>query len=399
MRFLIISLDYPDFLAWIYSRYQGLERQPYDEQMRVRKESLFGISGFYVDNLRKLGHEASTVYPNNEAMQRAWAKEHGYRMDHAVRWYRIAKGFRVAAGKISSKIPIRHLKPAWRPALDAIDGLGQARARRAIYDVLAAQIREYRPDVLLNHDMVGIDNRFLKEMKPYVRLLAGQHAATSLAGDADYGCYDVVLSSFPPTVDFFRDKSISAELFRLGFEPAVIPFVESEKKRYDLTFIGSFFEVHSSRTALLEELCRRFPQMKIWGPGIERLPEDSPIWGCYEGMAYGKEMYRILRSSKITINHHGNVPPFANNLRLYEATGVGTLLITDWKKNLHEMFTPGMDVVTYCGYEECAERIKHLLGNEGEGQSIAESGQRRTLGEHTFYQRMHELVHALRKCF
>ena len=55
----------------------------------------------------------------------------------------------------------------------------------------------------------------------------------------------------------------------------------------------------------------------------------------------------VLRDSRITLNHHGNVPAFANNLRLYEATGVGTLLITDWKPDLHEVFEPGKEVVAY----------------------------------------------------
>jgi hypothetical protein len=42
-------------------------------------------------------------------------------------------------------------------------------------------------------------------------------------------------------------------------------------------------------------------------------------------------MYRVLECSKIVINHHGDVAPWANNLRLFEATGTGALLLTDWK--------------------------------------------------------------------
>ena len=38
---------------------------------------------------------------------------------------------------------------------------------------------------------------------------------------------------------------------------------------------------------------------------------------------------------------------YANNMRLYEATGVGALLVTDWKENLGEMFEPGKEVVAY----------------------------------------------------
>jgi spore maturation protein CgeB len=79
-------------------------------------------------------------------------------------------------------------------------------------------------------------------------------------------------------------------------------------------------------------------------------------------------------------------------LRLYEATGVGTLLLTDWKENLHEIFIPGKEVVAYRSPEECAELIHYYLTHEEERQAIAAAGQQRTLREHTSYQRMQELV-------
>ena len=110
------------------------------------------------------------------------------------------------------------------------------------------------------------------------------------------------------------------------------------------------------------------------------------------GQTWGLEMLRTLRCSKITLNHHGDIAPYANNMRLFEATGVGTLLITDWKVNLHEMFEPGKEVVAYRSAEECAELIRYYLEHGDEREAIASSGQRRTLREHTYYQRMQELA-------
>jgi spore maturation protein CgeB len=108
-------------------------------------------------------------------------------------------------------------------------------------------------------------------------------------------------------------------------------------------------------------------------------------------------MYAILLNSKITLNHHGNIPPYANNCRLYEATGVGTFLITDWKMNLHEIFEPGKEVIAYRTPEECAELIQYYLEHEAERKAIARAGQERTLKEHTYYHRMQELVEIVRK--
>jgi len=56
VKFLILSTDYPEFLRWLYAQHPGLEKQPYEEQMRARIESLFGVADFYSSNLRKIGY-------------------------------------------------------------------------------------------------------------------------------------------------------------------------------------------------------------------------------------------------------------------------------------------------------------------------------------------------------
>ena len=83
MRFLILDTDYPDFLAWLYTQHEGMELQPYAEQLRLRQESLYGVADFYARNLRKLGHEAYAIYPNNSYLQAAWVREHGVKVKEA----------------------------------------------------------------------------------------------------------------------------------------------------------------------------------------------------------------------------------------------------------------------------------------------------------------------------
>ena len=68
MRFLIINTDYPEFLSWLYTQNPGLEKQSYDEQMRARNESLFGMADFHSSNLRRMKYEACDIYANNEFM-------------------------------------------------------------------------------------------------------------------------------------------------------------------------------------------------------------------------------------------------------------------------------------------------------------------------------------------
>jgi hypothetical protein len=387
MKFLILNTDYPEFLQWLYAQHPGLEEQSYEEQMRARVESLFGVADFYSSNLRRLGHEAHDVHANNEFMQKAWAREHGIRFEEPTRLHQVWGRALQQARRLAARPPLRYLKPLLRPALRSLDG-----QRAWFYDILASQIRSYKPDVLINLVMNGIGTRFLREMKPYVRLLVGQHAATCLSDADDFRCYDFVISSFPPTVNYFRQNGIPAELNRMAFEPRVLSYLKAEEGAFDVTFIGSLYGVHGSRVALLEAVCARFPQTRIWGPEVDTLSARSPIRRCYMGQTWGLEMFQVFQSSKITLNHHGDIPPYANNMRLFEATGVGTLLITDWKRNLHEMFEPGKEVVAYRTPEDCGELIQYYLEHDEEREVIARSGQQRTLREHTYYHRAGELV-------
>jgi spore maturation protein CgeB len=383
LRVLILNTDYDEFLAWFYAQQPGLEEATYSEQLRARMKSLFGVADFYSSNLRRLGHEAWDVHANNEFMQKAWAREKGIQLKEPVNTSR-----RPVKRPVLAKAPLRYVRRVVRPLLRFVHGSGRP---AWFYDILAAQIEQFRPDVLLNQDM-GFSSKFLRDIKQHVRLLVGQHAATCLPDAKDWNCYDLVISSFFPTVEFFRQRGVRSELSRLGFEPHVLSCLPSEDRTFDCTFVGSFHDVHRSRTELLETLCSRFPQLRIWGPGVSSLSSSSAIRARYAGQAWGREMYQILQRSKIVLNHHGDVAPYANNLRLFEATGMGALLLTDWKENLQEMFEPGKEVAAYRTTEDCIEAVSYYLEHEEARASIAHAGQQRTLRDHNYTQRMEEFV-------
>ena len=344
---------------------------PYEEQARLEAESLTGLASLYVRNLRKCGCDASAVFANNEVMQKTWAREHSVKLGSDWRW----------------QVRLRGGLVPW-----------VSRSRdRWVYDILRAQVRHYEPDVLVNLAMDRIAPDFLRDIRPSIALLVGQHAATRLSETVDFSCYGLVLSSFPPTVDWFRGKGLRVELLRLGFEPQVARRLVVREAQYDVTFVGGFESPHRSRVEFLEELCELVPSLAIWAPTVERLSSRSLIRERHAGQAWGDEMFQVLRDSRITLNHHGDVLPYANNKRLYEATGVGTLLLTDWKENLPEMFVPGKEAACYRDARECASLVEHYLCHEEERKSVARAGQQRTLRDHTYGQRMHQLAGTVRR--
>jgi len=115
--------------------------------------------------------------------------------------------------------------------------------------------------------------------------------------------------------------------------------------------------------------------------------------------AWGLDMYQILKQSKITLTGHiiKVAGKYANNMTLYEATGCGAMLITDYKSNLHELFEIDKEIVTYRTPEELVRKIKYYLGHKEERKKIALAGQRRTLKDHNYRVRMEELVKILNK--
>ncbi len=100
-------------------------------------------------------------------------------------------------------------------------------------------------------------------------------------------------------------------------------------------------------------------------------------------------MYRIYQNSKIVINRHGEVSrEYANNMRMYEATGCGALLVTEDKDNLKDLFEPYKEVTPYKSTTEAISLIDWVLNNWDRAKEIAIRGQARTLRDHTYERRM-----------
>jgi spore maturation protein CgeB len=359
MRVLIVDAYYPAFLTSFYAGTPAAARMPYRAQRGALLGRCFGTADFYSRNLARLGIEAEEIIANAKPLQAAWAGEH----DLAFRRRLLIR--RGPAG-----LPVPWLAADW------------------FYPVLRAQIEEYRPDVIHFQDPPAIDARFVREVRTSVRRVTAQ-IASAYPRETDFGVYDLVLSSIPSFVETFRAAGCRSELFHLGFEPAVLPRIPPASESGDVVFVGGIPKTHRRRIAFLEAVARRRP-LSWWGYGIDALPRRSPLRACHRGNAWGLDMYARLRDARIALNHHDVDARYANNMRLYEATGVGALLLTDWKANLPDLFEPEREVAVYRTAEECVERIEHYLSHEDERAAVARAGQARTLDRHTYERRMEE---------
>jgi spore maturation protein CgeB len=354
MRVLIVDTWYPRVLERIYDERQGLAEASYDEQWRALMSTCFGTADSYSHELGELGHSAHELVANCAPLQAAWLREN--------------------------------------------DGVRSSRIRRIPQSdlVVLAQAAAFRPDVVYLQSLVALAPATLRRLRRG-HLVVGQ-IASELPDPRVLRLYDLVLTSFPHFVDRLRALGVRSEYLRIGFDMRVLDRLGDRRRIEGAVFVGNLARFqHGHGNEVLEEAAALAP-ITFYGPGADDWAADSPIRRDYGGEAWGLDMYRLLAGASIALNRHiGVAEEFANNMRLYEATGVGTLLLTDAKRNLHELFEPDAQVVTYASAEEAADKIGYYLEHDAERAAIARAGQARTLAEHTYAHRMRELEQILNR--
>lgn len=371
MKIAILDTYYPHFLKELYRLNNSLAEQEYAQQHKVLMKQSFGTADFYSDHLRKLGHETYDLIVNCIPLQSAWARE------NHVRFSALAIG-----------APQRLLRlPLVGSILNNFPGL---------LHIAMNQIKALRPDVLYCQDLWFLSPESLKSLKPYVGIIVGQ-IASPLPPINYLQQYDLITTSFPHFVSRLRAMGIPSEYLQIGFEPRVLKTIGEVKQDIDVSFVGGISRHHGKALPMLERLANEC-EIKFFGYGANKLSSRSAILRCHYGEVWGLDMYRTLARSRITLNRHINVAEnYANNMRLYEATGMGALLITDKKDNLQNIFEIGKEVVAYGNVDEAIELINHFRSHPQEARNIALAGQERTLGEHTYRHRIKQLGPILEK--
>ena len=417
MRLLKIGVYYTTYLEQFYAERPDLAAQAYSAQHAALIDDCFGSSDFLTRAFGALGYETCDLVANAEPMQKAWAAEHGL-------------AFR---------------EDDW------------------LFEITAAQIKDFGPDVLIVADYSTVTAAFLRHLRdicPSLRLVLGWCGAPYRDGSI-FGACDIVLSCVPELVAHFREQGHRSYHINHAFEPRILDKLDTTAApNADFVFLGSIIksdQFHLEREQILSRLVAE-TDLLIWSEVGKRLqprrqgdaPErgstgsnervtaqtgmsarvaslpllgglarrasrllrggsatPSPAPSVDESIArrarpslFGLEMFQQLHDSRVALNTHIDISPVnASNMRLFEATGVGTCLLTDWKANLHELFELDAEIVAYRDAGECVEKVKYLLEHEDERRRIAVAGQRRTLRDHTAADRAERIDQLIRAAF
>jgi len=351
---------YDAYVRSFYERYPHAASQPYALQLDTLLDDCFNWPSSVARRLRDAGHDVQFIIANAQPLQRAWANEHGIAFP-----------------------------PDWP------------------FSLPLRQVEAGRPDVLWINSAYQYFGEYLHKLKPLTRKLFGWIAAAVPPG-LDLSPFDCILTSHPNIAEGFRRQSVPAEILLPAFEPKVLDHLGSATQDIEVSFIGGLTRDHSQREEVLKTLCQQTP-IQLWGYGFGPGPvtgvrsflrrarfalfPDRELGRRYRGQAWGLDMYRLLQRSRMTVNIHVDVAGgLAGNIRMFEATGMGTLLLNERAANLQTMFEPESEVVTYGSTDELAEKIQYYLAHDAERQQIAATGQRRTRKDHTTARRSQELL-------
>jgi hypothetical protein len=374
----------------------------YDIQYSHFMNQGFGWSNYFQIYLEQLGIEAYEIVLNSEPLQRAWAKKHNINYDG---------------------------------------------------NLLINQLRLIDPDVIMVHDfnaLVSSQIKMIKKEFPGLKQIIGYCCSSfSLKNMEFFNLYDYVLTCSPLFLGILKKKGIKCYLFPHAFESTLIDKINhpNDFQPTDFLFIGSLMQgndLHNSRIIVLEELLKEGIDLTIYSnikiesslflhlrqldyflaagikkAGLSKIAQNIPFInkamllnemprkGRYSQklldrlnrtQLFGLEMLQALSKAKIGFNIHGGIAGgYAANIRMFEVTGAGSLLLTDHKKNIKDFFEPDFEIITYSSVAECVEKTKWLLDNPEKIKEIAKAGQNRCKKDHSIQNRVGLLDEIIRK--
>ncbi len=339
MKIAIVETYYPDFLNGL-PLVKG--QRSYEQELNAVLDMRFGTHSAYSTALKMLNHECIDIIANHQGLQNLWAIEND---------------------------------------CEGLCGFPRA--------IAMERIRRFDPDVVFCQDL----SFFAEEQLSAIRnrfLLAAQ--CSCRIDDDKLKQFDVVFSSFPFYIQRLEALGVKGVFLPLAFDPIVIERAKVPPARtYPVSFVGGVGS-HWNTYELFTTLERQTP-IQFWGYG-----QNEWAGLRYKGPAWGLKMYEIYLGSHIVLNRHGGISQgYSNNLRMFEATGCGAMLLTEDSPNIRDYFAKD-ECVTYASPLDAADKINYYLDHHDEMLAIASKGQQRTLSTHTYYQRMPIVAKVLTEC-
>ncbi|MBP0001016.1 MAG: glycosyltransferase [Cyanobacteria bacterium SID2] len=358
MNFLQILTFYDRYLQDFYQRYPQHLKADFETQIQSLLQDGFGGGHLFSPYLPSLGYEDKLVIANCQPAQARWAADRG--LEHLIQ-------------------------------------------KNWLFEIVRHQIDDFKPDILYLTDPITFDRKFVDSLSWKPKLILGWRAAT-VSQNTDWSCFDVILSSATVCLDIApRLGAKGTEYFFPGFPKYLAERCQDVTPEWDVVFSGQWSPLHKRRNAYLQSLSKA----PLLGKGEFSIAyfllgntQDMPAGVAMnnQGDRWGIEMYRALRSGKINLNAAIDLAKAeAPNMRIFEATGMGSFLLNEQQSKLDKFFEPGVEIETFASESELFEKVNYYLEHPQEREAIARRGQARCLRDYSMERRAAELDRIIKK--
>jgi spore maturation protein CgeB len=417
----------PKVMEDLYGSDPQLAEAPYEHQMRRFFERRSTFSNYFSRCMNDMGHEVMEVVFDHEPAQRAWAREHDVAWNDQT-W--------------QSDIPLAQMQ-LFKPDILNLHSLvniprgigAEAKALCPSIKMVAAfvgsKIYEYQyegVDFIMTGVLPLVDQFRARGIETHLvyhafdQSVAGLMEERQTANAIRYPFTFIGTSGFAYH-DYFQKRYwlLIELLIRTHLEAWVTDGEQLMPKTHTMNWsvlegmrarlIGQAEQEQSieqlqvfmakivgsmtaSMTRNVIEEYQRFvvPADHKATPLLPVIPLTKVIPEKCHPPVYGLDFYDLLSRSDVSLNVEADINMGATaNMRMFEATGMGTCLLTEQTPNIVDLFEPDREVVTYGSTEECIEKSRFLLNNPKVRREIAAAGRARTLRDHTVEQRCVEI--------
>jgi spore maturation protein CgeB len=304
------------------------------------------------DALRRTGHEAIQFGP-------AWAR-------------------------YSSRLVARATGLAWQAA-PHLDERAQQRIARAVLNEAC--------EVVINvdsHLMAAVVTRIRSAGIP-VAFWFPDHVANLGRQLMLLAPYDVLFFKEPQLVDRLRSV-IDLPVYYLpeACNPRWHRPIVPAGTEPHLAVAGSMYPY---RVRLVERLISKGIPVRVYGAQLPRWIGDTPARASHSGRTvFGDEKARMYRSAAGVLSSMHPAEISGANGRLFQATGCGGAVLSEFRPAVAELFDVGKEVLVYRDFDELVDQATRLLSEPGLTARIGDAAARRAHQDHTFDLRVAEIL-------
>ncbi|CCH49825.1 CgeB family protein [Pseudodesulfovibrio piezophilus] len=137
----------------------------------------------------------------------------------------------------------------------------------------------------------------------------------------------------------------------------------------------------------------------VGDPGWNELLKGREGWRYHQELSYYDDLPDFYPLSDINFNCTSQQMKGAVNQRVFDVPCCGAFLLTDYRRQMEELFEPGREIIYYNQPDEIPALVEMYLNAPDKRQRIAQAARQRVLAEHTYDHRMASLMETMRQTF